>query len=160
PSGGADVFAATSADQVVAHELRKFTQLPSIELGIESGDVVGVCASAFYSCAYHNTISWLNPTTPLPTENQPRVVFERVFGDRDSSAPVVQRTRIQERRSVLDFISSDVDRLMKTLGPSDRTKVSQYIEAVRDIERRIEIIEQSSRASTRQEVALERPVGI
>ena len=143
PTGGADVVAGISVDQVVAKELQKYTQLGSLELGIESSEVVGAC-NANYSCAYHNTICWRNATTPLPMENQPRVVFERLFGDSESTDRTARLARMKERRSILDFLTHDVARLLRDLGSSDRTKVNQYIDAVRDVERRIQMAEEQS----------------
>jgi hypothetical protein len=85
-TAGADLRAGISIDQVAAREFGKYTQLASLELGLESSEVVGSCESA-YSCAYYNTISWRNDTTPLPMENRPRAIFERLFGDAGTSDP-------------------------------------------------------------------------
>ena len=155
-TSGPDLRAGTSIDQIAANELGKQTQLASLELGLDSAEILGSCESA-YSCAYYNTICWRTPTTPLPMENNPRAIFERLFGDSDSTNREERMARLQERRSVLDFVSHGVNRLMKDVGPSDRTKVSQYLDAVRDIEKRIQMAEEQS---SREMPSLQRPAGI
>ena len=155
-TSGSDLRAGTSVDQIIARELGKHTQLASLELGIESAEILGSCESA-YSCAYYNTICWRDPTTPLPMENNPRAIFERLFGDSESTSREERIMRIQEKRSVLDFVSRGVNRLLKDVGPVDRLKVNQYLEAVRDVERRIEMAEAQS---SRELPSLQRPAGI
>jgi hypothetical protein len=135
-TSGADLHAGISVDQVAAREFGKYTQLASLEVGLESAEVVGACESA-YGCAYYNTISWRNETTPLPMENRPRAVFERLFGDAGSSGA---KARLAYR-SVLDAVTDDVRRLRGKLGAADRGKIDQYLEAVRDVERRIQLAE-------------------
>ncbi len=142
-TAGVDIRAGVSMDQLAAKELGKKTQLASLELGIESAEVLGGCIGG-YSCAYSNTFSWRNATTPLPMENQPRRVFERLFGDSDSTDPTEQRRSMQENQSILDFVMGETSRLFTKLGPGDRTKVNQYIEAIRDVERRIQLAEQEA----------------
>jgi hypothetical protein len=137
-TSGADLKAGISVDQVAAREFSKYTQLASLEVGLESAEVVGACESA-YSCAYYNTISWRNETTPLPMENRPRAIFERLFGDSGSADPKVRMARTQENRSILDAVAEDVTRLRGRLGRADRGKIDQYLEAVRDVERRIQL---------------------
>ena len=139
-TSGADIQAGISVDQIAAKEFGKHTQLASLEVGMESSEVVGSCESA-YSCAYYNTISWMNETTPLPMENRPRVIFERMFGDSGTTDPKVRLARLQENRSILDSVMEKVSRLRKRLHAEDRGKIDQYIDAIRDIERRIEIAE-------------------
>jgi hypothetical protein len=134
---GAGIYCGISADQIAAKELGKHTQLASLELGLESPSLAGGCDSG-YSCAYTNTLSWRNETTPLPVEFHPRVVFDRLFGEGDSTDPAARSKRLEEQRSVLDYVSGSVDRLQTRLGKGDRNKLSQYLEAVRDIERRIQ----------------------
>jgi hypothetical protein len=134
-TSGADLRAGISVDQIAAREFGKHTQLASLEVGLESAEVVGACESA-YGCAYYNTISWRNETTPLPMENRPRAIFERLFGDGGSSA----KARLAYR-SVLDAVTDDVKRLRGRLGAADRGKIDQYLEAVRDVERRIQLAE-------------------
>jgi uncharacterized protein DUF1552 len=154
-TSGADLRAGISADQVAAREFGKHTQLASLEMGLESGEVVGACESA-YGCAYYDTISWRNETTPLPMENRPRAIFERLFGDAGTD-PKVRLALRQEDRSILDAINADVKQLRFKVGGSDRSKIDQYLEAVRDIERRMQLAEQQSQGD--QEVPLGSPVG-
>ena len=142
-TSGADLRAGISVDQVAAREFGKETQLASLEVGMESSEVVGTCESA-YSCAYYNTISWRNETTPLPMENRPRAIFERLFGDNGSTDPKVRLARMQRHSSVLDAVTEDVIRLRGKLAPADWSKLDQYLEAVRDVERRIQLAETQS----------------
>jgi hypothetical protein len=138
-TSGADLRAGISVDQVAARDFGKYTQLASLELGLDPPDVVGACESA-YSCAYYNTVSWRNETTPLPMENRPRAVFERLFGTGGTD----MKSRLEARResqSILDAVSDDVRRLRGKLGGSDRGKIDQYLDAVRDVERRIQLAE-------------------
>ena len=153
---GADIHAGISVDQIAAKELGKQTQLASLELALDPTDMVGTC-DAGYTCAYTNTLSWRSPTNPVPMENQPRVVFERLFGDSESTDPAERLARIQKDRSILDFVTRNVTRLMTGLGPSDRGKLNDYLDAIRDVERRIQMADdQSSRELPR----LDRPAGI
>src|SRR5204863_7346453 len=101
-TSGADARAGVSFDQIAAKELGKQTELSSLELGIESAEVVGQCIAA-YSCAYSNTFSWSTPATPLPMENRPRAVFERLFGDSTSTDSAERLSRVRKNRSILDF---------------------------------------------------------
>src|ERR1700739_4258587 len=135
---GADLRAGISVDQIAARELGKYTQLASLEAGLESAEVGGACESA-YGGAYYNTISWHNDTTPLPMENRPRAIFERLFGDGGSIDPKARLARRQEDRSILDAVTEDVKRLRGKLGGPDRGKIEQYLEAVRDVERRMQL---------------------
>lgn len=137
-TSGADLHAGISADQVAAQEFSKYTQLASLEVGLESAEVVGSCETT-YSCAYFNTISWRNETTPLPMENRPRAIFERMFGDSATGNPAERQARMKENRSILDAVSEDAARLRKRLGYSDRGKLDQYVDAVRDVERRMQL---------------------
>jgi hypothetical protein len=155
-TSGADLKAGISVDQVAAREFGKYTQLASLEVGLESAEVVGACESA-YSCAYYNTISWRNETTPLPMENRPRAIFERLFGDSGSTDPHLRMVRMQEDRSILDAVLEDVRRLRGRLPASDQGKIDQYLEAVRDVERRIQLAEAQEEVDLPQ---LQNPVGI
>jgi Protein of unknown function (DUF1552) len=139
-TAGADLRAGISVDQVAAREFGKYTQLASLEVGLESAEVVGTCESA-YSCAYYNTISWRNETTPLPMENRPRAIFERLFGDAGTSDPAMRLALRQEDRSILDSVAEEVKRLRGVLGGADRSKIDQYLEALRDLERRMQLAE-------------------
>jgi hypothetical protein len=138
---GPDIRAGVSMDQLAAQVLGKDTQLTSLELCLDSNELIGAC-EAGYSCAYANTLSWRNPTTPLPMENQPRAVFERLFGDSDNTTKPARLARIQDDRSILDSLIEEVQRMRRRLGPSDTGRLTQYLDAIRDIERRIQKAEQ------------------
>jgi uncharacterized protein DUF1552 len=154
-TSGADLRAGISVDQIAAREFGKYTQLASLEVGLESAEVVGACESA-YGCAYYNTISWRNDTTPLPMENRPRAIFERLFGDSGATDAKTRAALRAEDRSVLDFVSENVRRLRGKLGGPDRGKIDQYLEAVRDVERRIQLAAKQGD----QDVPQQSPVGI
>jgi hypothetical protein len=134
---GNDFHAQTSIDQLMAAELGKDTQLASLELSLESGDVGAGTCDGGYSCTYAHTISWRGPTTPLTMEHNPRVVFERMFGDGGSTDPRLRLARMQRNRSILDSVTAKVADLRKGIGPSDGAKLNEYLEAIRDVERRI-----------------------
>src|SRR5712691_5415646 len=138
-TSGADLRAGISVDQIAAKEFGKHTQLASLEIGLEASEVVGACESA-YGCAYYNTISWRNETAPLPMENRPRAIFERLFGEAGTD-PKARLALRREDRSILDAITSDVKGLRLKVGGTDRGKIDQYLEAIRDVERRIELAE-------------------
>ncbi len=156
PTEGAGIEAGISMDQAAAKELGKHTQLASLELGTDAHGLVGACESGF-SCAYMNTISWRTPTTPIPMENNPRAVFERMFGDSDSTDPAVRLRRFRKDRSILDTVLQSSARLQRELGTSDRTRLVEWTDAVRDIERRIQISEEQS---SKRLPTLDRPAGI
>src|SRR6185436_4994370 len=118
--------AGISMDQILAQETGKATQLASLELAMESGETAGACDTGF-ACPYTNTISWKSPNTPLPTQNNPRVVFERLFGDSTSTDPAVRLARLREQRSVLDSVTEEVKRLQGSLPQSDRLKLVEYL---------------------------------
>src|ERR1019366_4568748 len=140
---GVGIRAGISADQLAARAFAKSTQLASLELGLEGPSLAGGGDSG-YSCAYTNTVSWRGPTTPLPVEINPRAVFERLFGDGESTDPAARLAALQEQRSILDYVSGSIDRLETKIGQSDRNKLSEYLEAIRDIERRIQKAELQS----------------
>ena len=140
---GPDIRGGTSMDQIAARALGNETVLASLELAIDPNELIGAC-EAGWSCAYANTLSWRNPTNPLPMENQPRAVFERLFGDTDNTTPEARLARIREDRSILDSLVHEVADFQRVLGPNDRTKVTQYLDAIRDIERRIQLAEAQS----------------
>jgi hypothetical protein len=142
-TSGADLRAGISVDQVAAQEFGKYTQLASLEVGLESPEIVGACESA-YGCAYYNTISWRNDTTPLPMENRPRAIFDRLFGDMATADPEMRLAIRQDDRSILDAVLDDVRRLRGKLGGADRGKIDQYLEALRDVERRMQLAEAQS----------------
>ena len=131
-----DILAGITIDQVVARQIGQDTPFPSLEVATEDfTGYIGACTTG-YSCAYANTISWSSPTTPLPMEINPRVVFERLFGEPGN--PAQRAARIRRDRSVLDFVSQETERLRQGLGARDRTRLDQYLNNVREIERRIE----------------------
>jgi hypothetical protein len=154
-TGGKDVRAGISMDQIAAEEAGKHTQLGSLEVSLCSTDVVGACDGSL-SCVYVNTISWRTPTTPLAMENNPRAVFERLFGDTDSTDRAERLARIRERRSILDGVTERAARVLKEIGPSDHAKVTQYLEAIRDTERRIQISEEQA---NREVPTFDKPLG-
>jgi hypothetical protein len=155
-TSGADVFGSVSMDQIAAEQLSKETQLASLELGIESNAMLGTCDGGA-SCAYTNTIAWRTPTTPLPIENDPRAVFERLFGTSGSTDPAARLARMKRDRSILDFVGAEVRGLDKVIGPEDKIKVTEYLESVRDIERRIQMAETQN---SRELPVVDQPVGI
>ena len=155
-TAGADLHAGVSADQIAAQEFGKETQLASLEVALESSEVVGSCEAA-YSCAYFNTISWRDDSSPLPMEHRPRALFERLFGAAGTTDPKVRAVLRQEDRSILDAVNQDVSRLRAKLGGKDRGKIEQYLEAVRDVERRIQ---QAESQSNRDIPMLEGPGGV
>ena len=152
-----DIHAGISADQIAARELAKTTQFGSLEIGLESPALAGNCDSG-YSCAYTNTISWRTPTTPLPVEVSPRALFERLFGDGDSTDSQARLAALNEQRSILDYVRDDVSRLESGLGPRDRNKLDEYVESIRDIERRIQKAEEQN--ATVKMPVMERPTAI
>jgi hypothetical protein len=155
-TAGADLHAGKSVDQIAAEEFGKETQLASLEIALESSEVVGSCEAA-YSCAYFNTISWRDETTPNPMEHRPRALFERLFGAAGTTDPKVLAALRQEDRSILDAVNADVKRLRGKLGGKDRGKIDQYTDAVRDVERRIQRAEAQK---DRDIPALEGPGGV
>ena len=140
---GVGIRAGISADQLAAKEFGKSTQLGSLEIGLETPTLAGGCDSG-YSCAYTNTLSWRSPTTPVPVEVNPRILFERLFGEGESTDPATRLKAMQEQRSILDYVAGSIDRLETKLGPGDRNKLSEYLEAIRDIERRIRKAEEQN----------------
>ena len=137
PTEGADFEAGVSVDQIAAAKLGRETQLASLEVGIGLPEFGGACDAGF-SCAYISTLSWSTPTTPLPMESNPRALFERLFGDGTSTDPEARRERRRKDRSILDAVTRKVARLQDGLGAADRAKLTDYLAAVRDVERRIQ----------------------
>jgi hypothetical protein len=149
---GVEVKLATSADQLAADVLGKTTPVRSLELAVDTA-TQSACDAG--DCFYVNTVSWLNETTPNLTENHPRLVFERLFGDGGSGAE--RLARIKKTTSILDSVREEARRLAASVGPGDRAKLDEYLDSVREIEQRI----QSAEAGDQHEVALpERPTGI
>ena len=150
---GADVQAGTTIDQMIADRICRDTKLPSLEVSVDRNDVVGACDHG-YACAYMNSMSWKTPTTPLPSETNPRFVFERMFGIGATAEERLARAR--EDRSILDALTEEIATLRRRLGTSDRTKLGQYFDAVRDVEQRIVKAE-----STNSDFSVpEQPVGV
>ena len=141
-TGGADFHLGISADQIAAKALGQHTQLSSLELGLEPQPLAGSCDSG-YTCAYMS-MSWRGPNSPLPAEINPRAVFERLFGDGDSTDPEVRRVRLEKQKSVLDYVSDSLSRLQRRVSAGDTRKIEEYLDAVRDIERRIALAEAQS----------------
>jgi hypothetical protein len=154
---GGDIHVGISADQVAAKQLGKATQLASLEIGIEEPFLAGGCDSG-YSCAYTNTISWRSPATPNPVEISPRVVFERLFGEGGTTDPAVRAKRTQQDRTILDYVLGDLARMRTGLGIRDKNKLDEYLDSIRDIERRIQKSEEQSAAMKMP--SIERPIGI
>jgi len=152
PERGPQAHLGVSIDQVAAKHIGQDTPLPSLELSIE--EAVLACEATF-SCAYRNSISWKSPTDPLPMQNNPRLVFEKLFGDGSSSAE--RRARRSESQSLLDSVGSQVVSLQHDLAPADRRRLTQYLDDVREVERRI----QRAEASVRDDLELpELPTGV
>jgi hypothetical protein len=150
-----DYHLGTTVDQIAAQQIGKGTQLPSLELSMDLLSVVGQCDNG-YACVYQNNLSWSSPTTPLPAEAHPRIVFESLFGEEGGTAD--RRAALKKRASLLDSVTDELARLKKSLGPADRTRVSQYLESVRDVERRIQQAEASAGENPLPD--LDRPVGV
>lgn len=129
-----------SMDQLAARELRDDTQLASLELSLEANELVGQCEDG-YGCAYSATIAWRDANTPLPMQTDPRAVFEHLFGAVDSTEPAARARALRRDRSILDSVNEEITDLRRRLGRGDRSKLAGYLDAVRDIERRIQIAE-------------------
>ncbi|MBI3208936.1 MAG: DUF1552 domain-containing protein [Candidatus Solibacter usitatus] len=150
-----DYELATTADQIAAAQLGKQTRLPSLELAMDLLTVVGQCDNG-YACVYQNNLSWSSPRTPLPAEAHPRIAFERLFGDGGSKQD--QQAELRRKASLLDGVSEDIARLRGRLGSGDRRRVEQYLDTVREVERRIQKAEAATADS--QLPDLDRPVGV
>jgi hypothetical protein len=138
-----EVIADVSMDQLLARQFARETQLASLEIAMDGPANAGAC-TGILSCAYTHTISWRSATQPLPMEYNPRAVFEKLFGDSGSTEPAAREARLRQHKSILDSVSDKLTSLKKTLGPEDQTKVEEYTESVRDVERRIQRAEQQS----------------
>lgn len=153
PTEGANLASGRTADQYAADVLGKETPLRSLEIALEPNYVVGVCEGS-YSCTYINTFSWAAPQRPLPMETNPAVVFERLFGD--AGAGSARLEQLHHEKSVLDALTEDLRRLQKTVSPHDRSTMDEYLDAVRDVERRI----QQTGARSQSPVDIDQPFGI
>jgi hypothetical protein len=150
-----DYHLGTTVDQIAAREIGSDTQLPSLELSMDLVSMVGQCDNG-YACVYQNNLSWSSPTTPLPAEAHPRIVFENLFGEEETSAE--RRAALRKRASLLDSVTEELSRLQKSLGPGDRNRVSQYLDSVRDVERRIQLAEAAAKDNPARDV--DRPQGV
>ncbi len=150
-----DYYLGTTVDQIAAKQIGRETRLPSLELAMDLLTTVGQCDNG-YACVYQNNLSWSSPTTPLPAEAHPRVAFERLFGDGGSASD--RLTELRKSASLLDWMKDDISRLQRNLCPSDRTKVNQYLDTVREVERRIQKAEAEAADSRLPD--LDRPVGV
>jgi hypothetical protein len=151
---GQDIYAGVTIDQVIANKIGQENPLPSLEMCIEDVGSLGVCGVG-YSCAYTNSISWSSPTSPLPMERNPQVVFERLFGD--GGSPEERAARKREDRSILDSVLADAGRLKRDLGPSDVARFSDYMDDIREIERRIALAEQTANLEAERPETAEMP---
>jgi hypothetical protein len=150
-----DYYLGTTADQVAAKQIGRDTQLPSLELAMDLNPLAGVCNNG-YACVYQNCLSWSSPTTPLPSEAHPRVVFERLFGESESADG--RRAALRTRASLLDSFSDDIARLKRRVGTTDRVRVDQYLDTIREIERQIQRAETGAASNPMPD--LDRPVGV
>ena len=150
-----DYYLGTTADQVAAQQIGHQTQLPSLELAMDLMQTVGQCDNG-YACVYQNNLSWSSPTTPLPAEAHPRLAFENLFGE--GGTPAERRVALRERASLLDSIADDMNRLKRELGASDQARVSEYLDSIREVERRIQNAEADSKDNPLPD--LERPMGV
>jgi hypothetical protein len=156
-TAGADIQNGISVDQVAARHLAAETRFASLELGCDDSRTVGNCDSG-YSCAYTNSLAWRGPATPMPPETNPRLVFERLFGDVDTSLTPEQRAqRLRHRRSILDLVGERSKELSIDLGASDRRKLDEYLSSIRDIEQRIQKAEEDPTGLT---PPIDKPTGI
>ncbi len=152
---GSDYQLGTTVDQIAAQAIGKATAIPSLELGTDLIAQVGNCDNG-YACAYQNNLSWSSPTTPLPTEADPRAVFERLFGD--GGKPERRLAELRKSGSILDWMTADMARLQRELGTGDRARLGQYLDSVREVERRIQKAERQSDQTALPD--LERPATV
>lgn len=150
-----DYYLGTTIDQVAAQQMGRDTLLPSLEMSMDLLQTVGQCDNG-YACVYQNNLSWSSPTTPLPAEAHPRLVFERLFGEGGSVAE--RQAALRNRSSLLDAMRDDITRLQQTLGPEDRARMGQYLETIREVERRIQKAESQTADAALPD--LDRPAGV
>jgi hypothetical protein len=150
-----DYFLGTTVDQIAARQMGRDTQLPSLELSMDLMQTVGQCDNG-YACVYQNNLSWASPTTPLPAEAHPRLVFESLFGE--GGTPDERQAALRKRASLLDWVGEDLSRLKRELGAADRGKVEEYLDAVREVERRIQRAEADAQENPLPD--LDRPAGV
>ena len=150
-----DYYLGTTVDQIAAQQIGQETQLPSLEMSMDLLATVGQCDNG-YACVYQNNLSWSSPTTPLPAEAHPRTVFERLFGEGGSIDD--RRAALKRRASLLDSVTGEITRLQKKLGPADRQRVNQYLNTIREVERRIQKAEATAVDNPLPD--LDRPAGV
>ncbi|MEM7014895.1 MAG: DUF1552 domain-containing protein [Verrucomicrobiota bacterium] len=150
-----DYYLGTTADQIAAQHIGGETQLPSLEVAMDLLKVVGQCDNG-YACVYQNNLSWSSPTTPLPAEAHPRIVFEMLFGEGGNRAE--RQAALKRRASLLDSVREEMQSLQRELGPADRTRVAEYLDSVREVERRIQAAE--AQASDIEFPDMDRPLGV
>jgi hypothetical protein len=150
-----DYFLGTTADQIAAQHIGRQTQLPSLEIAMDMMSIVGQCDNG-YACVYQNNLSWSSPTTPLPAEAHPRVVFESLFGEGGTKED--RLAQLKSRKSLLDSVMADLKQLNRDLGPADRAKVSEYLDSVRAVEKRIQRAELQTKENPLPD--LDRPEGV
>ena len=150
-----DYHLGTTVDQVAAKQMGRDRQLPSLELSMDLNPLAGVCNNG-YACVYQNCLSWSSPTTPLPSEAHPRIVFERLFGEGESADG--RRAALRNRTSLLDSFSDDIARLKRKIGAADSVRVDQYLDSVREVERQIQRAEAGAEKNPMPD--LDRPVGV
>ncbi len=150
-----DYYSGTTVDQIAAQQMGRDTQLPSLQIAMDLNPLAGVCNNG-YSCVYQNCLSWSSPTTPLPSEAHPRVVFERLFGEGGNAD--ARRAALRNRASLLDTFTQDIARFKQRVGAADRVRLDQYLESVRNVEREIERAEKA--VAENKTPDLERPVGV
>jgi len=151
----ADYYLGTTADQIAAQQIGRATQLPSLELSMDLLTLAGQCDNG-YACVYQNNLSWSSPTTPLPSEAHPRVVFDRLFGD--GSTTEERRASLTARHSLLDSVMDEFTTLNNQLGAADRDRVSRYLDTIREVERRIQAAEANAANIPLPDV--DRPAGV
>lgn len=147
---GSDYYLGITADQIAAQHIGGETPIPSLELGTDLISLVGNCDNG-YACVYQNNLSWSSPTTPLPTEADPRILFERLFGD--GGTPEQRQAELSKNASLLDWVMEDISNYQNKLGASDRVKVDEYLTTVREVERRIQVSQQQSESAPMPELS-------
>jgi len=150
-----DYYLGTTVDQIAARQMGQETQLPSLEMAMDLLAAVGQCDNG-YACVYQNNLSWSSPTTPLPAEAHPRLVFEALFGEGGSVSE--RRAALKKRASLLDAVTEEIVRLQNQVGPGDRERIDQYLESIREVERRIQRAEATAAENPLPD--LDRPVGV
>ncbi len=156
-TAGSDIHVGMSVDQIAAQQIGSRTRLASLELGCEDTRIVGSCDSG-YSCAYQNSVSWRNATSPMPPEINPRAVFERLFGADDLKlSPRDRERRVRSRRSILDLATEDTQRLNGKLGAADQRKMDEYLYSVREVEKQIEQAEKPGNGFV---PSIDKPAGV